>query len=176
MNQPRQRGFMDLELMLVFSVIMVVVIAAFVIFPKVRVIDLAYREGSHIRTLTRLMNTGHVLPGVLPSGFYPEEMVRKGQVRSIMGGAVLATMDKSRGGSPHWTLTYQKVPVDVCVKLALFLQDDNPGIQTLTVGSRQVSLKAEARGATPAFSNNQLLDACGNDNPDVLVTMVFSGP
>jgi hypothetical protein len=163
-------------MILVFALIITFFLAIFVIYPRVRVANLAYKEASHIRVLARLMNTGHVVPGVLPSGFYPEEMTEHGHIRSAMDGAVLATVDRPRGKHPHWTLTYQKVPADVCVRLAAFLQDQNPGISTLAVGAWQMPLKAETMDATPVFSIPELFSACGKDTPDIPVTMVFSGP
>lgn len=120
-NRMKAKGFSLIEILLVIGIIAVLAIAAFIIFPQVQASSRANTEQSNIMTIAagvkNLFNgryAGLTNTVAIQGNIVPASMVSGSTINSSWGTAV-----QLAPGSPTtmFTITYNNIPTEVCLKL-----------------------------------------------------------
>lgn len=144
----KKKGFSLIEILLVLSVIFVMMVSIFYLYPKIKTKNNANNEISNIKviksSIKSLYSSRSSYEGLgndiaIKSKIFPENMVKDGKVINSFKGSVEvepATSDDMYVGSPsdygtdsltkngYFTINYYGVPHDECVAIVTAEQND----------------------------------------------------
>lgn len=126
-----QKGFSLIELLLVLGVIALLLVAAFVVYPKVRLANQANTEVKNLTTVQAGLKalyasknnnfSGLTLDLARDAKIFPSTMVVGNTVVNSWGGDVVlgpaANPYSGFAGGRSYVIRYRKVPADACVAL-----------------------------------------------------------
>jgi len=143
MIRKGRKGFSLLELLLVLGIIAALIVAAFIVYPKVQAYRNVKIEASNISTLKSeisslysstigSMPNSYSLNGVLINAkVVPENMIIGNKIRNTWGGDVYTgTYDIANAAA--FVIQYNHVPRDECAKLVM---QTATGFEQVVVGS-----------------------------------------
>ncbi len=166
----RRKGFSLLELLLVLGIIAALIVAAFIVYPKVRTSQIVDAEAKNIATIrsgilalyaSQANITGNVTNSVaINANIFPDNMLVKSGgtvtdvVNSFGGKVTLSTTNWVSFGKIVVNIRYDNVPKDVCVKLVTAVGSTMEMIQ---VGAEW----AKSDISNIAYSVSNTADVCG---------------
>ena len=150
-KRKSKKGFSLLELLLVLGIIAALVVAAFIVYPKVQASQRAQAESNNIATIqagvkalytsassfTGLTNTVAVQAKIFPDNMLSGTGNTAKPINPFKGNVTLAaaaTGPSSAAGS-SFTITYANVPAAECVKITIAAAGN---FYTAKVGSKVV--------------------------------------
>lgn len=157
-NKKSKKGFSLLELLLVLGIIAALVVAAFIVYPKVQASQRAEAESSNIAAIQAGVKslyaaspsyTGLTTQVGVQANVFPDNMlsgsgsdatpinVFKGEVTL----AAAATGPSKTAGS-SFTITYNSVPANECAKIVSSI---GPNFDSVTVGSGGTVVKESGK-------------------------------
>ncbi len=131
-NIKSKKGFTLLELLLVLGIIAALVVAAFIVYPKVRDSRYVDIEAKHIGQIYASVKSAYAgqpdYRGLsttavsIPAQFFPDDMLTKNITwgMSSWGGYVVVdanNISPSGASNSSFTITYSDVPANVCTRL-----------------------------------------------------------
>lgn len=189
-----KKGFSLVELLLVLGVLAVLLVAAFVVYPRVRDANRANSEVSNLTAIkasinnlyaskggnytglkTGVANQARVFPSSMNSGSYTDTA----KINSSWGGEVTVTAPTTGAlttdgadipAGRYFTVSYKDVPEGVCLGL---VSGAAGNFSQIKVGSTDVIKKASAGGAggagavTGGFDPSAAAGAC-TGTPEVI--------
>lgn len=143
MIRRSRKGFSLLELLLTLGIIAGLIVAAFIVYPKVQAYRNVKIEASNVSTLKAeisslysstigSMPNSYSLNGVLINAkVVPENMIIGSKIRNVWGGDVYTgTYDIANASA--FVIQYNHVPRDECAKLVM---ETATGFEQVVVGS-----------------------------------------
>ncbi len=142
----KRKGFSLLELLLVLGIIAALIVAAFIVYPKVRTSQIVDAEAKNIATiragLLALYSATSNISGVnntvgINAQIFPDNMLVKSGttvsdvVNGFKGKVVLSATNFASMGKVVFNISYANVPQDACVKLVSAVA---PGMAIINVG------------------------------------------
>ncbi|TCL43328.1 prepilin-type N-terminal cleavage/methylation domain-containing protein [Raoultella planticola] len=132
-NIKSKKGFSLLELLLVLGIIAALVVAAFIVYPKVQASQRAQAESNNIATIqagvkalytsassfTGLTNTVAVQAKIFPDNMLSGSGSSATPINAFKGNVVVASADTgpSAATGSSFTITYSNVPAAECTKI-----------------------------------------------------------
>ncbi|EQC2856510.1 type IV pilus major subunit protein BfpA [Salmonella enterica] len=173
-KRKSKKGFSLLELLLVLGIIAALVVAAFIVYPKVQASQRAQAESNNIATIqagvlytsassfTGLTNTVAVQAKIFPDNMLSGTGNAAKPINAFKGNVTLAaaaTGPSSAAGS-SFTITYDNVPAAECVKITTAAAGN---FYTAKVGSKVV------KAADGTLDVAATAAACNNATSNTLV-------
>lgn len=144
MKIKSKKGFSLLEILLVLGIIASLIVAAFIVYPKIQSSQRAEMEAKNISTIisgvrtlyagkqnfTGLNNTVAINAGIIPISMIPDESSSSTIVNQFKGNVRLYVSSFGIGGVPNssFTLIYSDVPAEECVKMLTTVTGDMGGV------------------------------------------------
>ncbi|MBI9252209.1 prepilin-type N-terminal cleavage/methylation domain-containing protein [Escherichia coli] len=132
-NIKSKKGFSLLELLLVLGIIAALVVAAFIVYPKVQASQRAQAESNNIATIqagvkalytsassfTGLTNSVAVQAKIFPDNMLSGSGSSATPINAFKGNVVVASADTgpSAATGSSFTITYSNVPAAECTKI-----------------------------------------------------------
>lgn len=132
-NRKSKKGFSLLELLLVLRIIAALVVAAFIVYPKVQASQRAQAESNNIATIqagvkalytsassfTGLTNSVAVQAKIFPDNMLSGSGSSATPINAFKGNVVVASADTgpSAATGSSFTITYSNVPAAECTKI-----------------------------------------------------------
>jgi len=132
-NKKSRKGFSLLELLLVLGIIAALVVAAFIVYPKVQASQRAQAESNNIATIqagvkalytsassfTGLTNTVAVQAKIFPDNMLSGSGSSATPINAFKGNVVVASANTgpSAATGSSFTITYSNVPAAECTKI-----------------------------------------------------------
>ncbi|ENS3161735.1 type 4 pilus major pilin [Salmonella enterica subsp. enterica serovar Montevideo] len=132
-NKKSKKGFSLLELLLVLGIIAALVVAAFIVYPKVQASQRAQAESNNIATIqagvkalytsassfTGLNNSVAVQAKIFPDNMLSGSGSAAKPINAFKGNVVVASADTgpSAATGSSFTITYENVPAAECTKI-----------------------------------------------------------
>lgn len=132
-KQKSKKGFSLLELLLVLGIIAALVVAAFIVYPKVQASQRAQAESNNIATIqagvkalytsassfTGLTNTVAVQAKIFPDNMLSGSGSSASPVNAFKDNVTLASVSTGPSGTAGsaFTITYSNVPAAECTKI-----------------------------------------------------------
>ena len=132
-NRKSKKGFSLLELLLVLGIIAALVVAAFIVYPKVQASQRAQAESNNIATIqagvkalytsassfTGLTNSVAVQAKIFPDNMLSGSGSSATPINAFKGNVVVASADTgpSAATGSSFTITYSNVPAAECTKI-----------------------------------------------------------
>lgn len=132
-NKKSKKGFSLLELLLVLGIIAALVVAAFIVYPKVQASQRAQAESNNIATIqagvkalytsassfTGLNNSVAVQAKIFPDNMLSGSGSAAKPINAFKGNVVVASADTgpSAATGSSFTITYKNVPAAECTKI-----------------------------------------------------------
>ncbi|ELM8953547.1 prepilin-type N-terminal cleavage/methylation domain-containing protein [Escherichia coli] len=132
-NKKSKKGFSLLELLLVLGIIAALVVAAFIVYPKVQASQRAQAESNNIATIqagvkalftsassfTGLTNSVAVQAKIFPDNMLSGSGSSATPINAFKGNVVVASADTgpSAATGSSFTITYSNVPAAECTKI-----------------------------------------------------------
>ena len=172
-KRKSKKGFSLLELLLVLGIIAALVVAAFIVYPKVQASQRAQAESNNIATIqagvkalytssssfTGLTNTVAVQAKIFPDNMLSGSGTAAKPINAFKGNVMLAataTGPSSATGS-SFTITYDNVPAAECVKIATAAAGNfyitTVGTKVVKAAGGTLDVAATAAACTNATSN-----------------------
>lgn len=179
----KEKGFSLLELLLVLGIIAALIVAAFIVYPKVKSSQSVDAEAKNIATIrsgilalyaAQANITGNVTNSVaINANIFPDNMLVKsgGTVTDVLnsfGGKVtLSTTNWASFNKIVVNIKYDNVPKDICVKLVTAV---GPTMEIVAVGSYW----AKNEMASVSYSVSNTADVCDKmASPSDTITFSF---
>ncbi len=178
----KEKGFSLLELLLVMGIIAALIVAAFIVYPKVRdsqAVDVEAKNIATIRSgLLALYASQATIAGninntiAIRANIFPENMLQKsgntvtGVVNSFGGKVTLSATNWVSFGKVVANVQYDNVPKDVCVKLVSAV---GPTMEIIAVGAYW----AKNEMANVSYSIASVTDACSKMAKNDTITFSF---
>ena len=182
-NKKSKKGFSLLELLLVLGIIAALVVAAFIVYPKVQASQRAKAESNNIATIqagvkalytsassfTGLTNTVAVQAKIFPDNMLVGSGSSAKPVNAFKGDVTLASANSgpSAAQGSSFTITYSNVPAAECTKIITAVAGNFYAVGAGDVGG-EGSLKAAGEVLNVARTAMQCQSG-GNSN-----TLVFT--
>lgn len=172
-KRKSKKGFSLLELLLVLGIIAALVVAAFIVYPKVQASQRAQAESNNIATIqagvkalytsassfTGLTNTVAVQAKIFPDNMLSGTGNTAKPINAFKGNVMLAaaaTGPSSAAGS-SFTITYSNVPAAECVKIATAAAGNfyiaTVGTKVVKAAGGMLDVAATASACSNATSN-----------------------
>lgn len=172
-KRKSKKGFSLLELLLVLGIIAALVVAAFIVYPKVQASQRAQAESNNIATIqagvkalytsassfTGLTNTVAVQAKIFPDNMLSGTGNTAKPINAFKGNVTLAaaaTGPSSAAGS-SFTITYSNVPAAECVKIATAAAGNfyiaTVGTKVVKAAGGMLDVAATASACSNATSN-----------------------
>ncbi|ENN9152056.1 TPA: prepilin-type N-terminal cleavage/methylation domain-containing protein [Escherichia coli] len=172
-KRKSKKGFSLLELLLVLGIIAALVVAAFIVYPKVQASQRAQAESNNIATIqagvkalytsassfTGLTNTVAVQAKIFPDNMLSGSGTTAKPINAFKGNVTLAaaaTGPSSAAGS-SFTITYDNEPAAECVKIATAAAGNfyitTVGTKVVKAAGGTLDVAATAAACTNATSN-----------------------
>lgn len=132
-NKKSKKGFSLLELLLVLGIIAALVVAAFIVYPKVQASQRAQAESNNIATIqagvkslytssssfTGLSNSVAVQAKIFPDNMLSGSGSSATPINAFKGSVTLAAANTGPSGAEgsSFTITYNNVPAAECTKI-----------------------------------------------------------
>ncbi|EDG0478613.1 prepilin-type N-terminal cleavage/methylation domain-containing protein [Salmonella enterica] len=132
-NKKSKKGFSLLELLLVLGIIAALVVAAFIVYPKVQASQRAQAESNNIATIqagvkalytsassfTGLTNSVAVQAQIFPDNMLSGTGSDAKPINAFKGNVTLAAASTGPSGTDgsSFTITYENVPAAECTKI-----------------------------------------------------------
>lgn len=132
-NKKSKKGFSLLELLLVLGIIAALVVAAFIVYPKVQASQRAQAESNNIATIqagvkalytsassfTGLNNSVAVQAKIFPDNMLSGSGSAAKPINAFKGNVVVASANTgpSAATGSSFTITYENVPAAECTKI-----------------------------------------------------------
>ncbi|HEI8485815.1 TPA: prepilin-type N-terminal cleavage/methylation domain-containing protein [Morganella morganii] len=132
-NKKSKKGFSLLELLLVLGIIAALVVAAFIVYPKVQASQRAQAESNNIATIqagvkalftsassfTGLTNSVAVQAKIFPDNMLSGSGSAAKPINAFKGNVTLAADKTGPSGADgsSFTITYENVPASECTKI-----------------------------------------------------------
>ncbi|GKW19627.1 hypothetical protein PEC302107_13560 [Pectobacterium araliae] len=128
-KRKSKRGFSLLELLLVLGIIAALVVAAFIVYPKVQASQRATAESNNIATIQAGVKSlyaaassysGLSTPIAYQAKIFPDNMLNGSvPVNAFKGNVVIGTSTDSPSGAANsaFMITYLNVPASECAKI-----------------------------------------------------------
>ncbi|HFT4637915.1 TPA: type 4 pilus major pilin, partial [Klebsiella pneumoniae] len=131
-NSKSKKGFSLLELLLVLGIVAALIVASFIVYPKVRDARYVDIEAKHIGQIYASVRNVYVgkpdysglatTAVAIPAQFFPDDMLKKNitwGISSWGGYVVVDANDVSPSGlaASSFTISYSDVPDSVCIRL-----------------------------------------------------------
>lgn len=168
-KMKKGKGFSLLELLLVLGIIAALIVAAFIVYPKVRTSQAVDAEAKNIATIrsgilalyaSQATIAGNINNTIaINANIFPENMLQKsgntvtGVVNSFGGKVTLSATNWVSFGKVVANVQYDNVPKDVCVKLITAV---GPTMEIIAVGSYW----AKNEMANVSYSVSNTADVC----------------
>lgn len=175
-KRKSKKGFSLLELLLVLGIIAALVVAAFIVYPKVQASQRAQAESNNIATIqagvkalytsassfTGLTNTVAVQAKIFPDNMLSGSGTAAKPINAFKGNVTLvaANTGPSSAAGSSFTITYDNVPAAECVKIATAAAGN---FYTTKIGSRTV------KAADGTLDVAATASACSNATSNTLV-------
>lgn len=175
-NRKSKKGFSLLELLLVLGIIAALVVAAFIVYPKVQASQRAQAESNNIATIqagvkalytsassfTGLTNSVAVQAKIFPDNMLSGSGTAAKPINAFKGNVTLvaANTGPSSAAGSSFTITYDNVPAAECVKITTAAAGN---FYTTRVGSRTVKASDGTLDVAAAA------EACNNATSNTLV-------
>ncbi|EPP7234187.1 type 4 pilus major pilin [Shigella flexneri] len=142
----RRKGFSLLELLLVLGIIAALIVAAFIVYPKVRTSQIVDAESKNIATIrggllslysaTTDITTVNNTVGINAQIFPDNMLVKSGSsvvdvVNGFKGKVTLSATNYASYGKVVFNIGYANVPQDACVKLVAAVA---PNMSIINIG------------------------------------------
>ncbi|HAT7491864.1 TPA: prepilin-type N-terminal cleavage/methylation domain-containing protein [Raoultella ornithinolytica] len=179
-NEKSKKGFSLLELLLVLGIIAALVVAAFIVYPKVQASQRAQAESNNIATIqagvkalftsassfTGLTNSVAVQAKIFPDNMLSGSGSAAKPINAFKGNVTLAAANTgpSAATASSFTITYENVPASECTKIITAAAGN---FYTAGVGTAG-NVKA-AGGVLNVASASTECDKGGNNN-----TLIFT--
>ena len=131
-NKKSKKGFSLLELLLVLGIIAALVVAAFIVYPKVQASQRAQAESNNIATIQAgvksLFTSASSFTGLsnsvaVKAKIFPDNMLSGSgnatPINAFKGAVTLAAANTGPSGADgsSFTITYENVPASECTKI-----------------------------------------------------------
>ncbi|HBJ1160524.1 TPA: prepilin-type N-terminal cleavage/methylation domain-containing protein [Escherichia coli] len=182
-NKKSKKGFSLLELLLVLGIIAALVVAAFIVYPKVQASQRAQAESNNIAAIqagvkalytsassfTGLTNTVAVQAKIFPDNMLSGSGSSAKPINAFKGNVVVASANSgpSAAQGSSFTITYSNVPAAECTKIITAVAGNFYAVGAGDVGG-EGSLKAAGEVLNVARTAMQCQSG-GNSN-----TLVFT--
>ena len=172
-KRKSKKGFSLLELLLVLGIIAALVVAAFIVYPKVQASQRAQAESNNIATIqagvkalytsassfTGLTNTVAVQAKIFPDNMLSGSGTAAKPINAFKGNVTLAATatGPSSAAGTSFTITYDNVPAAECVKIATAAAGNfyitTVGTKVVKAAGGTLDVAATAAACTNATSN-----------------------
>ncbi|ENA52380.1 prepilin-type N-terminal cleavage/methylation domain protein [Escherichia coli 2729250] len=172
-NKKSKKGFSLLELLLVLGIIAALVVAAFIVYPKVQASQRAQAESNNIATIqagvkalytsassfTGLNNSVAVQAKIFPDNMLSGSGSAAKPINAFKGNVVVASADTgpSAATGSSFTITYENVPAAECTKIITAAAGNfyiaQVGCATVKKAGGTLNVAATAAACSDANSN-----------------------
>lgn len=177
-NKKSKKGFSLLELLLVLGIIAALVVAAFIVYPKVQASQRAQAESNNIATIQagvkalytsassfdKLTNTVAVQAKIFPDNMLSGSGNNATPINAFKGAVTVASADTgpSKATGSSFTIKYENVPASECTKIVTAAAGN---FYQVGVGASAVD-NVKAAGATLDVAATSL--ACSDANSNTI--------
>ncbi|EGM8545365.1 TPA: prepilin-type N-terminal cleavage/methylation domain-containing protein [Escherichia coli] len=179
-NKISKKGFSLLELLLVLGIIAALVVAAFIVYPKVQASQRAQAESNNIATIqagvkalytsassfTGLSNSVAIQASIFPDNMLNGSGSATKPINTFKGDVILSAtaLGPSKAPGSSFTITYANVPAVECTKIITASASN-----FYEVGVKSSATVKTAGGALDIAKTVGLCSAGGNSN-----TLIFT--
>lgn len=144
MKTKSKKGFSLLEILLVLGIIASLIVAAFIVYPKIQSSQRAEMEAKNISTIISgvrslyagkqnfigLNNTVAINADIIPVSMLPDKTSSSTIVNQFKGNVRLYVSNFGIGGVPNssFTLIYSDIPAEECIKILTTVTGDMGGV------------------------------------------------
>ncbi|HBV5533239.1 TPA: prepilin-type N-terminal cleavage/methylation domain-containing protein, partial [Klebsiella pneumoniae] len=126
-NSKSKKGFSLLELLLVLGIVAALIVASFIVYPKVRDARYVDIEAKHIGQIYASVRNVYVgkpdysglatTAVAIPAQFFPDDMLKKNITWGISSWGGYVVVSPSGLAASSFTISYSDVPDSVCIRL-----------------------------------------------------------